>query len=179
LLDNFWLRMGALYGHAWASQYGAEPAGVAADTWATALSGVTSAQVAHGMREALAMGSDFPPSAPRFRAMCYGIPSFAQVRRDLSEKLPSAFVRLVWSYLDGWRFARAEQSIADKLLRDAYEVARDHIMRGGEYLAEPSALIEAKEPEPRKACDPEVARAACAQLAAILGEGSGNDEAAP
>lgn len=169
LLDNFWLRMGALYGHTWTSQFGVHPDGLGADTWATALAGVTPAQVAHGMREALAAGGEFPPSAPRFRAMCFGIPSFAQTRLSVAAKECTPFVRLVWSNLDTYRFSRADQSHADRMLKDAYELARDQIMRGGEYLPEPEALIEAPKPEPRRPANPEVVRAACSQLEALLG----------
>jgi len=169
LLDNFWVRMGALYGHTWTSQFGVHPDGLAADTWATALAGVTPSQVAHGMREALAAGGEFPPSAPRFRAMCFGIPSFAQTRLAVAAKECSPFVRQVWSNLDTYRFSRADQSHADRMLKDAYELARDHVMRGGELPPDPVAEIEAPKATPRRPAPPDVVRAACSQLEALLG----------
>ncbi|KLB51569.1 hypothetical protein XEUV315_23935, partial [Xanthomonas euvesicatoria] len=40
--------------------------------------------------------------------------------------------------LDGYRYRGASASDADRMVREAYELARDHVMRGGEVL-EPAA----------------------------------------
>ena len=61
-----------------------QPEGAAADTWAAALAGLTGAQIAEGLRACVAEGEEFPPNAPRFRAMCLGIPSLARVRLEFS-----------------------------------------------------------------------------------------------
>jgi hypothetical protein len=168
LLDEFWVRMGALFGHTWASQYGTRPDGVAASTWASALSGVTPAQIANGMRGTLAMGNDFPPSAPKFRALCFGIPSLASVALDLRHTDRSAFARLVWANLDGYVFARADQRTADRLLKDAYTLAKDHVMRGGDLPETPVAEI-AQEQQKRVPASPEKVAGYVAELEALLG----------
>lgn len=163
-LDGFWIRMCSMFGHSWASQYGAKPDGVAAETWATALAGVSNAQIAQGLRETVALGSEFPPSAPRFRALCMGIPSFAHVRRSITTKERTPFMTLVWRNLDNYRFAISDQRAADQMLRDAYEIARDHVMRGGELPEPPIAEIEHKEPERGNPVSAEAVAAFAAKL---------------
>jgi len=135
--------MGSMYGSAWVSQYGPAPDGVSADTWATVLAGISPRQLAHGLREAVALGRDFPPSAPRFRGMCLNIPSFAQIQREFLKAMRTPFGRLVWSHIDGYRFRSADQRTADTMLRDAYELAKDHVMRGGELPPEPVGNLAA------------------------------------
>lgn len=167
--------MAALFGHTWASQYGASPAGIGADTWAAALADVSPAQLASGLRETLAAGSDFPPSAPRFRAMCFGIPSLASVKYIIRARQYDRFVALVQSRLDSYLFAHSDQKTANRLLAEAYEVAKDHVMRGGALPAVPAGQVE-HEREIRKPASPETAEAAFERIQKLLGE---KDEEAP
>lgn len=167
-LDNFWLRMAGMYGNTWVSQYGAAPHGIGGETWAMALAGITLAQIGDGLRSALACGGDWPPSAPRFRAMCLGIPTLSTVQLALKHRQrPTPFMRLVWQHLDSNRLARADEDKADRLIRDAYDLARTHVMSGGQLPAEPAALIEKKTPE-RKPATPAVAERHIADIAALL-----------
>lgn len=141
-LDRFWLRMAAMFGHTWVSQYGDGPNGVGGDTWAAALAGITPAQIADGLRATLVLSSDWPPSAPRFRAMCLSVPSFTEVVHAIrTEETKPAFARLVWSYIDGFRYRSVDFSKAERMLRDAYDLARDHVMRGGPLPDEPAGAI--------------------------------------
>lgn len=171
--------MAAMFGHTWSSQYGASPSGEAGDTWATALGGITPAQIAVGLRAVLASGAEWPPSAPRFRAMCLAIPPIAAVQREMlnngAER--SAFCRLVWQYLDGYRWRLASAADGDRILRGAYDLAHDHVMRGGELPAEPFANLS-HESDCRVPASPEVARAAMAQAMAALYGPPCNDSAA-
>ena len=141
-MAKFWLRMAALFGHTWASQYGDSPEGDAADTWAAALAGVAGPQIAHGLREVLKLGSDFPPSAPRFRALCLGVPSLAEVKIDMrnASDCRRPFTRLLWQYLDSYTFTRSDTGHAERMLRDAYDLAMAHVMSGG-ALPEASTAI--------------------------------------
>lgn len=140
-----------MFGHTWVSQYGALPEGTAADTWATALVGMSPQQLATGMRATVKLGSAFPPSAPHFRLLCCEITALIVVRAELQARettAPSPFARLVWQWLDThrWRTANADQS--DRLLREAYNHARDLVMQGHPLPDEPVAAIEqANEPE--------------------------------
>lgn len=168
LVERLWQRMLAMFGHTWHSQYGRSPEGIAAETWASGLAGLSGAQLAEGLRACFAEGREWPPSAPRFRAMCFGIPSFAVVEWELThhhaERTP--FARLVWSKIDTYRLSRADSDAAEKLVQRAYDMAAEHVLRGG-ALPEPSIEIEHK-PAPRKPADPEVAAKTLADIEAML-----------
>lgn len=148
--------MAHMFGHSWVSQYGADPAGSPGDTWSAALAGLSPTQIAAGLTATLTLGSDWPPSAPRFRALAMGIPSMAKVRQEIRHPTGerSPFTRQVWAFLDGYLFARADQAKADRMLREAYELASEYVMRGGR-LPEPMAgAIEAQKPvKPAPASD--------------------------
>jgi hypothetical protein len=71
---------------------------------------------------------------------CLGIPSFAAVRADSARQ--DGFTRLVWQYLDGHRYRMSSAEHADRLLREAYDQAKEHLMRGGELPAAPVGEIQ-------------------------------------
>lgn len=170
-LDNFWLRMGALFGHTWASQYGVNPNGVSGDTWAAALAGLTGEQIANGLRETLMLGAEFPPSAPLFRALCIGIPTLAATRIEMRAGYPSpsAFTRLVWRFLDGYAYRQSSADKADRLLRDAYALAVDSAMRGEPLPEDVNVFIEPPRPQERAPAKPETAARHLAEIDEILG----------
>ncbi len=141
-----------MYGHTWASAYGDAPSGTTAETWASCLAGVTTPQITEGLRACVAEGAEFPPSAPRFRAMCLGIPSLAMVRLELRGTEHSQFTRAVWANIDGYRYRLASADQADRLLRDAYDLTREQVMRGM-TLPVPSEAIEHERPEFKPASD--------------------------
>jgi hypothetical protein len=166
------MRMGARYGHAWASQYGDKPDSIAGAEWAETLHGLTLDQLATGVTADAARGAEFPPSSPSFRAMCLEIPSYARLRAAIGKPCPSRFVMLVRMNLDMYRFARAEQSMADRMLRDAYEAAREHVMAGGALPEPPVAQLAAptrKRTDEERARDDAAAAAHIATLADLFG----------
>jgi hypothetical protein len=171
MLDRFWLRMAAMFGHSWVSQYGAQPDGVGGDTWSAVLADLTPQQIAGGLHATSRIAADWPPTAPRFRALCLGIPTMAECRIELrsGNPDPSPFARLLWSYLDGYNYRLAPKDKADKMLRDAYDLAAAFVMDGG-ALPEASPAITQAEPEPRKPADPETAGRYIAELQALFGE---------
>lgn len=124
--------MGALYGHRWAAQYGESAAGVLGRTWETVIAGLTRQQLAAGLNACAAEGAEFPPSAPRFRAMCLDIPTFDRVKREaLTPDDRSEFTaRRVWGYLDVYNYRNSSVTQAEKLLRSAYELAVEDVMKG-------------------------------------------------
>lgn len=144
LLDDLWLRMAAMFGHTWVNQYGVAPHGIGGDTWAAVLADLRAGQIGIGLQAAVAQGSAWPPSAPQFRAMCMGIPDFAVIRRELAAtgSQRSPFAQLVWQNLDACRYKNAATDQADRLLREAYESASQHVMRGG-ALPEPMTELPA------------------------------------
>lgn len=169
LLDQLFLRMAALFGHTWTSQYGRTPGGVAGETWAAALAGLSNVELAHGLREVMKLGGEFPPSAPKFRMLCLGIPSFDFVRHALRTRQSTAFVRLVWEFVDAHALAHADERGADRQLRGAYDLAREYILQGGRLNAEEQVLLERPAPAPLIPADPEKTRAVFDDLAAHFG----------
>lgn len=163
--DALWIAMADVYGHRWSSSYGVDPAAGAGETWARGLAGLTPQQVGQGVDSCIASSDPWPPTLPAFRAMCLGIPSFAAVRLDADKASP--FTRLVWEHLDGHRYRTSPADKADRLLNEAYELAREHVMRGGE-LPEVSGAIEHEKPVVKPAA-PEVAERALAEARALLG----------
>ena len=145
------------YGHKWVSQYGDDPGSGAAVEWRKTLAGLSPQQIREGLDADVLRGDDWPPSSARFRGMCLGIPGLAFVRPDIDAmerassfgELPriSSFARLVWQQIDRYNYRHAGSHDAERMLREAYERACDHVMQGGELPSEPVALLE--KPKPR------------------------------
>lgn len=164
---TLWVRMAEIYGHRWSSAYGEDSSlDGAAGTWAKGLAGVTPAQVAAGLNACIASSDPWPPTLPEFRAKCLGIPTLAAVRLNPEAQTP--FNRLVWQHLDGYRFRNASADAADRMLRDAYEQAREHVMLGGALPAPVAGEIEQERREIKPAA-PEVAEAAMQRIRESLG----------
>ena len=155
---TLWLRMADIYGPRWTSAYGEDPDGTAGETWAKGLAGVTPQQLAEGLTASIASADPWPPTLPEFRARCLGIPSLAQVklllRDDGAAKPP--FVVLIFEALDFYNWRMADQRAADRMLADAYAVAREHVMLGG-ALPLPRAALESPEKRKPVPASPEVA----------------------
>lgn len=157
---TLWLRMAEIYGHRWTAAYGENPDNGAGDTWAKGLAGVSPAQLAEGLKASIASADPWPPTLPDFRARCLGIPPLASVRLDADKASP--FTRLVWQHMDGHRYRQSSADQADRLLREAYELAREHAMRGG-ALPQPAAGEIEQEERPFVPADP-------AKTAAVIEE---------
>jgi hypothetical protein len=171
LADYVWVHMAGLYGHAWTSSYGDDSRAPAGAEWARTLHGLTRPQVDEGFDACRAEGGEFPPSAPRFRAMCFGIPSFEAVNHELltAGSNRSRFAALVWSHIDGYAHRHARADDAKRMRRDAYELARDHVMHG-EPLPEPAAAeLEHQAPLVPQGI-PDTREARTAKLQSLLGD---------
>lgn len=138
-IDALWIAMADIYGHKWTSAYGVDAAKGAGSTWAAGLADLTRRHFAAGIDACRVSADPWPPTLPQFRAMCLGIPSLAAVKLDRDKATP--FARLVWQHLDGYRMRQASADAADRMLREAYELAREHVMRGGALPGEPVAAI--------------------------------------
>lgn len=164
--------MGLIYGHRWASAMRETATDEAAACWLEGLAGVTQHQVAAGIR-ALRRGEGprdgWPPTLPQFRELCLGVPSLAEAkaRIGVAARDRSAFDRLVWHYLDAYRFRRADQESAERLIRDAYDQARAHVLRLDPMPPESQALTH--EPAPAKPAKPETVETEFAAMARALG----------
>lgn len=148
--------------------------------WQQGLMGLNRQQVAEGLRRSLMSAEPWPPTLPEFRARCLGIPSLAQVQLLLSkcesqDTEAAAFCRLVWRFLDGHRFTWAEAEDADRMLREAYKLAREYRMELGPLPAKPAAAISfIKQPKPTRASQ-ETADKHKRKLAERLGMDIGED----
>ncbi len=147
---TLWVRMAEIYGHRWTSSYGAESGqDGAAGTWAKGLAGISPEQIAFGLKACLVSAEPWPPTLPEFRAMCLGIPSLPWVKRAILAKDRSPFCRVVWQHIDGYLFGHADHKTAERMIVEAYAIAREYVMSGGQ-LPDESPMIEAQ-PEPPKA----------------------------
>ena len=118
----------------------------AGDTWARALAGLSLDQLRDGIATVATTDTDgWPPTVAQFRASCLGLPSLAAVRRDLArtDTDRGPYTRLVWSYVDVWAYARADERAAAAIVRDAYRLAADHLLRGGALPDAPVAALAA------------------------------------
>lgn len=145
-ISALWLAMTGIYGHRWTSAYAADPRSGAGDIWARALAGLTPRQIGQGVEACIAGSYSWPPTAPEFRSLCFGIPVFAAVRLDTEKRDPFTF--LVWQHLDGFRYRQASADQADRMLREAYDLAREHVMRGGALPEMPAGEIEHEKTKP-------------------------------
>jgi hypothetical protein len=172
-LSELWLGMIGAFGRSWTSTRGELPVDddgeltLTGGIWQRGLIGIDDAMVRRGFEACLTRADEWPPSLPAFRSMALGVPSLAQVKADLranavnNDRAP--FTRMVWQYLDSYRFARADSETADRLLRDAYELAHQYVMMGGP-LPEGSLAIAPPPAEPRTEAKPETVEACMAEI---------------
>lgn len=151
--------MAAMFPHAWTSGQGDSPSGTAGKTWATALSGVTPMQLAVGLQETLMLARDFPPSAGRFRALCFGIPTLSVTKVLMKRREPHQFVALLYQNLDMYVFTRLDQRSSDRMLAEAYDASVDHVMRGGEMPDVDAKRLEAPSAREHKPASEETVKA--------------------
>lgn len=136
-MRTLWTRMAEIYGHKFTSAFG-DSESHAAKTWAKGLTGIGPQQLANGLEACLVSADPWPPTLPEFRARCLSVPSLAAVKLDLRNSRKRAlFTHLVWSFVDHTAYGNAHGDKSDRMLRDAYELAREHVMRGGDM---PSAI---------------------------------------
>lgn len=150
--DELWMRMASRYGHAWVSQYGPMPDGLAAAEWRSTLWGMTTAQMREGFEADAIRGAEWPPSSSQFRALCMGVPSIASIREEINDMLRyssqgqgsilSRFARGVWSRIDSYAYRNATGKVAERMMREAYELTREFVMEGGTLPPDPVALVQ-------------------------------------
>lgn len=163
-LTRLWLAAIAAYGHKWTSHVGDLPVGddgrltVAGALWAKGLAGFRREAIMAAFEACVLTGDDWPPSLPQLRMRCFGIPSAGRVRAEITGKSleRSPFAVLVWQMIpDTYRFGMASAAEADRIFRDAYQDAVEHVMAGGELPAPvaaiaPPARREYSPPDPER-----------------------------
>ncbi|MCD9086220.1 hypothetical protein LR961_05510 [Stenotrophomonas sp. SY1] len=177
-LWTLWQQMTAMFPGTWSRQNGAAPFDdeahltTAGETWLQVISGMTPRQLSAGLAACLRSGLQWPPNPPRFRAMCFGLPSLAQVQQEMApSKMQCGFTVLVRSILDLHVYNAADDGFQQqRMLTDAYDRAVAHVMEGGEVPAAVAAL-EAPKADDLTVRNPDAAREAMRQAAAELGFG--------
>lgn len=167
LADYLWLHMSATYPHKWTSALGDDPRGVAGRVWASELSGMSREQIDTGLDACRNSSDPWPPALAEFKARCLGIPSLSAVSLELKSAKCSPFARLVWSYVDAYRIKLVSADQSDRQVRDAYELAREHVMRGG-ALPVIAGKIEQEKPKPPVELSPEEKAGRLARVRAEL-----------
>lgn len=152
MLDELFARMAARYGHTWTSQYvrgGDAVMAIAYAEWGDTLAGLNGAQIQHGIHIDGQRGAEWPPSSTQFRSLCLDVPSFAAARFEMAhgDEPRTPFGLLCWRFVDPCRLRTANQQEADRLAKDAYELAKAHVMAGGELPPVPAALAK---PDPQR-----------------------------
>lgn len=175
ILERIWSVLIGIYGHKFTTNFGDAPiledGNGAGRQWAVTLQGLSRSQIESGLEASHFRVDEWPPTATEFRMLCLGIPSLAAVRQDLAkdsrERMP--FTRLTWEFIDGYNFGRSDQDKANRMLRDAYDLAREHVMAGGALPEGPVNYLEqAAKERPTPATDEKV-RAVMADIANVLG----------
>lgn len=174
LADYVWLSMATAYGHRWTSAFGDDPRATAGRVWATALADISRVQIDEGLKACITSADPWPPTLPEFRAKCLGIPTLAEVRLDTARRSP--FVALVWRYLDNFAYRQANAERAERMLREAYELARTARMQGLPIPDPIAGNVEQAKRKPTPA-RPEVAAGHIAMIHSLLGR-MGKDAAA-
>lgn len=70
---------------------------------------------------------------------------------------------MVWQQIDGYLFKQASADKSDRMLKDAYELAREMVMRGHPLPEVPELAIEKVEPD-FKPASKEAVEAAMAEV---------------
>jgi hypothetical protein len=141
MLSRVWIAAQAVWGHKWTSANGELPIDdngrltIAGALWSEGLRGHTERQVLDTLARLARSGSEWPPNLPELRREVLNVPDFSAVNHELlttgTEKR-SRFARLVWSLIvDPYVYRHSHAKDAERLRRDAYEQACDHLLTGG------------------------------------------------
>lgn len=157
--------------------------GAAGALWAAGLAGMSDDALRRGIDACVHGADDWPPSLPAFRRMCLDVPSLAQVQlavrtRQYPEGL-RRFMVLVWTHLDAYRLKQAPADRAERMVADAYGLARDAVLRGDPLPDDPAGSLAAPAPAQRAPSNPEVAARALDAVQAVLRGQESTQEVTP
>jgi hypothetical protein len=141
---------------------------IIAETWLSVLRSFSGEQIGKALQDCINRDNPFPPGLPEFKAMLLQIPSLAWVKQNLDNR-ESQFILLVKQNLDFFAYKRADAKQAAWILKDAYDLARQHVLEGGD-LPEIPKEIEYKKEDTAKEITPEEREANRDRFKRILNE---------
>lgn len=125
--------MTATYGHKWTSTHGDDFATGPGRLWAKELAGVGPKRLARALEVWVSGGNEWPPTLVELKSACFGIPAMPVVKLEragpASEQ--SGFTILVGQMIDSTEWRMADFRFQQRLLIDAYEMAKAHVLAGG------------------------------------------------
>lgn len=182
MLFDLWEHMAARY-PLFTVDYGRSPINAESgeltatgQAWAQHLAGLRIKQLAHGFTKLATKAMKFPPNPAMFRSLCLDIPPLSQVEFELQPgRARSPFVVLVWSKLDSDRYNQVPPKVQERLLRDAYDDAAEHVGRG-DPMPNAMAALPYTPPVAPGVANRDSARTAMERAAAELGFDAGGTE---
>ncbi|WP_313401485.1 hypothetical protein [Stenotrophomonas sp.] len=174
-LWKLWERMAAMFPGKFSRDNGVSPVKpdgtltTAGETWAAALRGLTARQLGDGLAACMLKGLEWAPGPAKFRALCLGLPSLAQVEQELRPGQDrSPLTVLVRSLMDLHAFNVADGHQQSRMVAAAYGQALEHVSGGGALPAAVPALVHER-PEAPCVSNRQSAAAAMARAAQELG----------
>ncbi len=163
-------QLSGIYFNRWTVTMGTDPNSPDMRAWVAEMRTLTMAQIDTGLKACRQDPSEWPPSPGMFKARCLGVPRYARARYEISGKgeQRSPFVRKMWEFVDSYAYRQAPSDKADRMLRDAYDLAVEHVLADGDLPDMPVALIEQQ--APAKPVLPDTREERARKLAALLGE---------
>lgn len=126
--------MSAMFGHTWVSQYGSSPEGVARETWLAVIGDLSPRQIGSGLDALKSSAMEWPPSAPRFRAMCFPFPSIREVRKEIERRdgTDCDFSAYILRMIDRYQYQQGTISTRERILKEAYTDLKTYVLDGFE-----------------------------------------------
>lgn len=174
-MRRLWERMAGMFPGKWVRDCGAMPqhpdgtTTTAGDTWRRGLAGLTNRQISSGLNACLFAALEWPPSQPRFRQMCVGVPTLAETRQALIASERSDWTALVWRHVDPFRIRKADAWQADRMIAEAYELAHKTAMTAGRIPPAPAPLPTPPPAPPPEPAEPETVARCMAEIEQLLG----------
>lgn len=147
-LTRLWLAGIAAFGHKWSSTYGELPVDddgnltICGQLWATTLAGIDDGTLLAAIAHYANRGDQWPPVVGELRLHCLGVPTFSRFVFELGTPsvAQSPVTQAVWAVLDRAVYRQLSGAVAERRLRDAYDVVLEMIARGEDLPAPLPAL---------------------------------------
>lgn len=140
---------------------------IIAETWLSVLRDFSGEQIGKALQDCINRDDPFPPGLPEFKAMLLQIPSLAWVKKNIDNR-ENQFILLVKRNLDFFAYKKADAKQAAWILKDAYDLARQHVLEGGDLPEIPKEIEKKEDAEEVRKITPEERQANIERLKRIL-----------